>query len=113
MVAVLVYLLGVVAYVSISSASMKARARIVVSGRVQGVFFRDHTRRWASSLGLTGWVRNLWDGRVEALAEGEKKNIETLVSQMRQGPPRAQVEAAEVTWEEFKDEFCDFQIAWD
>jgi acylphosphatase len=91
---------------------MKARAHIIVSGRVQGVFFRDHTRRWATSLGLTGWVKNLWDGRVEALAEGEKENIEGLISHLKQGPPRAQVDSVEVTWEEFKDEFCDFRITW-
>ncbi|MBW1933376.1 MAG: acylphosphatase, partial [Deltaproteobacteria bacterium] len=51
---------------------MEARAHIFVSGRVQGVFFRDHTQRWASSLHLRGWVRNLRDGRVEVLVEGNK-----------------------------------------
>jgi len=91
---------------------MKARAHILVCGRVQGVFFRDHTRRWAISLGLTGWVKNLWDGRVEVLTEGEKENIESLISRLKQGPPMAQVENADVTWEEYKDEFEDFQIAW-
>jgi acylphosphatase len=105
-------LLSAAAYVSISSVSMKARAHIVVSGRVQGVFFRDHTRRWAGSLGLTGWVRNLWDGRVEVLTEGEKDRIETLISRLKQGPPLAQVEDVNVTWEEFLDEFVDFLIAW-
>lgn len=100
-------------YVSILKNPMKARARIFVTGRVQGVFFRDHTRRWASSLGLTGWVRNLRDGRVEVLAEGEKDNIEGLVSRLRLGPPLAGVEAVAVSWEEHKGEFPDFRIAWD
>jgi len=91
---------------------MKARARIVVSGRVQGVFFRDHTRRWASSLNLTGWVRNIIDGRVEALAEGDKENIEGLVARLQEGPPLARVENVEVEWEEYKGEFKDFRVTY-
>jgi acylphosphatase len=91
---------------------MKARAHIFVSGRVQGVFFRDHTQRWASSLSLTGWVRNLWDGRVEVLAEGKKKNIEDLINRLKGGPPLARVEKVDVSWEEYKSEFTDFQITW-
>jgi len=51
---------------------MKGRAHIFVSGWVQGVFFRDQTQKWAVSLQITGWVRNLKDGRVEVIAEGEK-----------------------------------------
>ncbi len=89
---------------------MKARARIVVSGRVQGVFFRDHTQRWASSLGLAGWVRNLGDGRVEAVVEGEKEKIEDLVGYLKQGPPLARVEDVVVSWEEPKGEFSDFRV---
>jgi len=91
---------------------MKARARIVVSGRVQGVFFRDHTQRWASSLDLTGWVRNLRDGRVEALAEGDKEKIEELISRLEEGPPLAHVENVEVSWEDYKGEFGDFRITY-
>lgn len=91
---------------------MDARAHIFVSGRVQGVFFRDHTRRWASSFRLTGWVRNLWDGRVEVLVEGKKERIESLISRLREGPPMAHVEKVEVNWEEYKDEFNDFRITW-
>lgn len=91
---------------------MKARAHIFVSGRVQGVFFRDHAQRWARSLGLTGWVKNLWDGRVELLTEGEQEDIEKLIARLKQGPPVAQVENVDVTWEEYKDEFSDFRIAW-
>jgi acylphosphatase len=89
---------------------MKARAHVLVSGRVQGVFFRDHTRHWASSLGLTGWVRNLWDGRVELLAEGERDRIDDLINRLKQGPPLALVDDLEVAWEEFRDEFSDFRI---
>ncbi len=94
----------------ILSTIMKARAHIVVSGRVQGVFFRDHTQRWASSLGLAGWVRNLGDGRVEAVAEGEKEKIEDLIGYLKQGPPVARVEDVEVSWEEPKGEFSDFRV---
>jgi acylphosphatase len=89
---------------------MKARAHIYVRGRVQGVFFRDHTQRWASSLGLGGWVRNLADGRVEAVAEGEKEKIQDLLSRLKQGPPMAVVEDVEVRWEEHRCEFSDFRV---
>jgi acylphosphatase len=91
---------------------MKARAHVFVSGRVQGVFFRDHTRRWATSLGLTGWVRNLLDSRVEVLAEGEKERLEDLVARLKQGPPMSEVRGVEVTWEDFRGEFGDFRITW-
>jgi acylphosphatase len=91
---------------------MKARAHILVSGRVQGVFFRDHTRKWAGSLGLTGWVRNLGDGRVEVLAEGEREKIESLIGRLEEGPPRAMVEGVAVDWEEYTGEFPGFRIAW-
>ncbi len=99
-------------YANITTISMKARVHVFVSGRVQGVFFRDHTRRWAVSLGLKGWVRNLGDGRVEVVAEGEKENIEGLVANLKEGPPYAQVENVDIVWEEFRNEFSDFRITW-
>ena len=91
---------------------MKARAHIFVSGRVQGVFFRDHTRTWAKALNLTGWVMNLNDGRVEVLAEGEKEDIEGLIEKLKEGPPLARVDNVEANWEEYQGEFSDFQIKW-
>ena len=91
---------------------MKARAHVFISGRVQGVFFRDHTRRWAASLGLTGWVRNLLDGRVEVMAEGERERLDGLIGRLRQGPPMAEVADVEVTWEDFRGEYEDFRITW-
>jgi acylphosphatase len=91
---------------------MDARAHVFVSGRVQGVFFRDHTRRWASSLGLTGWVRNVYDGRVEIIAEGEKGKVESLIDRLREGPPISRVENVEVTWEEYTGEFSDFRVTY-
>lgn len=91
---------------------MDARAHVFVSGRVQGVFFRDHTRRWAASLGLKGWVRNVYDGRVEIIAEGEKGKIESLIDRLREGPPISRVENVEVAWEEYTGEFSDFRVTY-
>ena len=90
----------------------KVRAHVLISGRLQGVFFRDHTQRWASTLGLSGWVRNLYDGRVEAVVEGEGENIEELIAKLKQGPPMADVTKVETTWERFKGEFDGFRITW-
>jgi len=88
------------------------RAHVYVSGRVQGVFFRDHTRRWADSLGVKGWVRNLPDGRVEAVLEGPKNEVEALLQRMEEGPPYAKVTKMDVDWEEYQGEFADFRIRW-
>jgi acylphosphatase len=90
--------------------SERKRARLFISGLVQGVFFRDHTQRWASSLGLTGWVRNLDDGRVEALAEGPEADLQAFISKLHQGPPQARVEDVAVEWEPHRGEFNDFRI---
>jgi len=73
--------------------------RVRVSGRVQGVFFRDSTRREAEVLGLSGWVRNLPDGRVEALFVGTRDACEKALAFMRVGPPRAHVTGVDVEWE--------------
>jgi acylphosphatase len=89
---------------------MKARAHILISGRVQGVFYRDNTRRWASSMGLSGWVRNLPDGRVEVLVEGEKDTIKRLEDLLKKGPPLSRVEEVRIEWGEYKGEFMDFWI---
>ena len=91
---------------------MRARAHIRISGKVQGVFYRDHTRRWASAMGLSGWVRNLPDGCVEALVEGEKENIERLAGKLKEGPPLSRVENVQIEWEDYRGEFLDFRITW-
>jgi len=91
---------------------MEARAHIYVSGHVQGVCYRDFTQKWASSLNLTGWVKNLYDGRVEAVAEGDKEKIETLVNKMKEGPSLANVENTDFSWEEYTGEYKDFRITW-
>ncbi|MFQ6618203.1 MAG: acylphosphatase [Fidelibacterota bacterium] len=90
----------------------KSRVHLYVSGRVQGVFFRDFTRTHARKLGLTGWVRNLWDGRVEAVVEGEGDKIELLIKRVRIGPPASVVEGLQVEYEDYKGEFADFTIRW-
>ena len=71
------------------------RVHVLVSGRVQGVFFRDFTRREALDHGLSGWVRNLVDGRVEAVLEGARQEVEAVLERLREGPPRARVEDVE------------------
>jgi len=76
------------------------RRRVVVHGRVQGVFFRDSTRRRAQQLGVAGWVSNRWDGAVEAVFEGENDAVERLVRFMHDGPRGADVERVEVFEEE-------------
>ena len=78
------------------------RIHVFISGLVQGVFFRAHTRRKAFELGLSGWVRNLADGRVEAVFEGPKEQVEEMVSWCHQGPPASQVEKVEEEVEETK-----------
>lgn len=91
---------------------VRARAHIIVSGLVQGVYFRDSTRRKARELGVTGWVRNLPNGSVEAVLEGERDGVEGVVRWTRQGPPGAVVERVDVDWQEYQGEFGTFEIRW-
>jgi acylphosphatase len=76
------------------------RRRVVVHGRVQGVFFRDSCERMARSVGVSGWVRNRNDGAVEAAFEGDADAVDRMVEWMRQGPRRADVQRVEVTDED-------------
>ncbi|MFG2092342.1 acylphosphatase [Streptomyces sp. NPDC048612] len=76
------------------------RRRVVVSGEVQGVFFRDTCRRTAEASGVAGWVRNLPDGTVEAVFEGEPERVRQLVDWAHTGPPSATVDAVSVREEE-------------
>ena len=91
---------------------MKVRAHVFVSGSVQGVFFRQTTKQQAQSLGVNGWVKNLPDGRVEAVFEGEENAIKELVDFSRKGPRGALVTDFCVDWETFADEFDDFEIVY-
>ena len=88
------------------------RAHVIISGLVQGVFFRSYTREWAKELGVKGWVRNLPDGRVEAVFEGEESRVKELIERCRKGPPLAVVEEVKVTWEKYRGEFDDFEIRY-
>jgi len=91
---------------------VKTRAHVFISGRVQGVFFRDETRRLATRFHVTGWVRNTHDGRVEAVFEGEKEDVEKLVEFCKKGSPYAKVTNIEIVQEEFLGEFRDFTIRY-
>jgi acylphosphatase len=86
-------------------------AHIFVSGKVQGVGFRNFTQRHATRLGLTGYTKNLPDGRVEIEVEGDREKIEDFVQRLRQGPPRSNVAAVGVSWKEPSSRFSDFLIA--
>ena len=89
---------------------MNLRIHALISGLVQGVFFRSETRRIAKSLNIKGWVKNLPDGRVEVMAEGEKDKIDKLIEFLKQGPPAASVDNVDVKIEDYKGEFEDFAI---
>jgi len=88
------------------------RAHLWIRGYVQGVNFRHYTRQQAGLLGVTGWVKNLPDGRVEVVAEGEEGAVQALVAWCQHGPPMAEVEEVEVRWEPYRGEFSRFAIGW-
>ncbi len=89
------------------------RCNIYISGRVQGVSFRSYMKEHASALGLHGFVKNLEDGRVEVIIEGNEKKIEQLIEKIKEGPPRAKIDDVSVTWEEARGEFRDFDVKHD
>ncbi len=89
---------------------MKVRAHIWVSGLVQGVFFRYETEQEAQRYGVTGWVRNLEDGRVEAVLEGEKEDVDRMIQFCRRGPPGAQVTDVEIRWKDYTGKFREFKV---
>jgi acylphosphatase len=91
---------------------MKVRAHVIISGIVQGVNFRYYTKLEAEKNDVTGWIRNLIDGRVEAVFEGEKTNVEKVIEFCKTGPPNAYVSGVEVKWEEFKGETDKFEIKY-
>ncbi len=86
------------------------RARVRVSGKVQGVFFRDSTREKAESLNLDGWVRNLPDGRVEAVFEGSAANVREMLEWCEAGPRRADVEDVEANYEPPENDLSAFEV---
>jgi len=90
----------------------ETRLHVFISGRVQGVFFRANTESMARGLNLAGWVRNLDDGRVEAVFEGSRRDVERMLSWCHEGPPGAVVNRVEEVWEEPTGEFGSFDIRY-
>ncbi|MBS7632637.1 acylphosphatase [Candidatus Bathyarchaeota archaeon] len=91
---------------------MKVRIHMLVSGRVQGVFYRSEACKEARKLGVTGWIRNLPDGRVEAVFEGEKENVKMFLAFCRRGPEGARVDRVEIKNEAYTGEFKSFEIRY-
>ena len=88
------------------------RFRLIIEGRVQGVWFRDSTRRQAIGLGVTGWAKNRLDGGVEVLAEGPEDKVRQLVTWCHYGPSHARVTDVYETREEWQGEFVSFDIVY-
>lgn len=88
------------------------RVRLIIEGRVQGVWFRDSTRRQAQMLGVTGWVRNRPEGSVEVLAEGREEAVQQLAVWCRKGPPGSRVDRVMEEVEAWQDEFDSFDIVF-
>jgi len=90
-----------------------ASVQVIVSGRVQRVYFRDFTSRQARELGLTGYARNLPGGQaVEVQVEGERNKLERLVDHLKVGPPGAKVEKVETNWSEYTGNYSNFSIRY-
>lgn len=89
----------------------KHEVRLILRGRVQGVFFRTTIQRWAKELGLVGYARNEPDGSVTVVAQGPKPALEELVTRCQQGTEQAQVTDAKVTWTEAAKKSSNFSIS--
>jgi len=92
---------------------MHVRAHVIITGKVQGVYFRANTKRKAELLGLKGWVRNLNNGGVEAIFEGDEESVKAILEFCNHGPEGAKVENVDLSWRTYTDEFTDFQIITD
>ena len=106
------FLLGLGAVAARGAMSCTVRVRLFISGTVQGVSYRASTQEQAQKRGIVGWVRNLQDGRVEAVAQGSKDKVAELVTWCRTGPPAAKVEMVEVNAEDVGDEFQRFDVRY-
>lgn len=89
---------------------MKERLHVKIEGTVQGVFFREKAKEKANELELTGWIKNNPDGTVEAVFEGEEKNLRSMLNFCREGPTDAVVETVEEEWEDATEEYYSFDI---
>lgn len=92
--------------------SEKVRTSVVVSGRVQGVFFRYETQREAERRGVFGWVKNQEDGTVKAVFEGPREKVEQMIAWCNQGPPHSVVIHVDANWENYTGEFQSFDIRY-
>jgi len=90
----------------------KARAHVIIEGRVQGVFFRAFTQDEARLRKLTGWVKNRYDGKVEAVFEGEKNAVQAVIDWCYIGSPHASVKNVAIQWEDYQGEFPSFSITF-
>ena len=88
------------------------RVHVLVTGRVQGVFFRQATKVIAIKNNVTGWVRNLDDGRVEILIEGENKSVDSVMAWCNYGPANSRVDNIEVTNEDYSGNFESFEVRY-
>ncbi len=90
----------------------KVSAHAIISGRVQGVFFRAETQRVAERFGVVGWVRNRPDGTVEAVFEGEQKAVDAVLVWCKEGPNLAVVDKVKVKWQDYSGEFSSFDVTY-
>lgn len=90
----------------------KKRAHAIISGRVQGVFYRSETQKAASRHNVSGWVKNKRDGTVEAVFEGPENDVSRMLEWCKTGSPQASVENVDVTWEEPTGEFSGFNVRY-
>ena len=91
---------------------MKSSVHVIISGRVQGVWFRASTKEKAEKLGLTGWVRNTHDECVEAVFEGDENLVKEMIEWCHQGPPLSEVESVDVKNQDAKNGFEGFFIKY-
>ena len=90
----------------------QVRAHAIITGKVQGVFFRMETQRAARNRGVTGWVRNKMDGSVEAVFEGAEADVKATLAWCQEGPSHARVSHVDVTWQEYTGEFEIFEVTY-
>lgn len=90
----------------------KVRVHVIISGSVQGVFFRMETMRTADRLGVLGWVRNRSNGTVESIFEGDRDQVDAMLSWCREGPPHARVTDVKIDWEKYTGEFARFEVTY-
>lgn len=90
--------------------SKKIRARVRIAGKVQGVYFRQNTRIVANRHRVTGWVKNLKDGRVEAVLEGNEMDVSEVIEWFYAGPPKAIVDDVQIKYEPYIGEFQEFKV---